>query len=84
MNRLETKNSLKSELAGYNMARPNLFIGSSSKGLPVADAISIHLEKVANIEIWNEGVFGLSHGTLEDLVAALDRFEFVEQATTSL
>ena len=64
------------------MARPNLFIGSSSEGLSVADAISVHLEQVANTEIWNEGVFGLSHGTLEELVAALDRFEFAVPVVT--
>jgi predicted nucleotide-binding protein len=64
------------------MARPNLFIGSSSEGLSVADAISVHLEQVANTEIWNEGVFGLSHGTLEELVAALDRFEFAVLVVT--
>ena len=64
------------------MTRPKLFIGSSTEGLPVAEAISLHLEQVADIELWNEGVFGLSHGTLEDLVAALGRFDFAVLVVT--
>src|ERR1700736_141768 len=64
------------------MTKPTLFIGSSSEGLLVAEAISVHLGQVADVELWNEGVFGLSHGTLEELVTALDKFEFAVLVVT--
>jgi hypothetical protein len=56
--------------------KPRLFIGSSSEGLPVAKALQVGLDHSAEVTIWSQGVFGLSHGTLEDLVRASRRFDY--------
>ena len=59
-----------------NQPRPALFIGSSTQGLDVARAVEFNLKDDADVTLWSSGVFGLSHGTLQSLVAALDRFDF--------
>lgn len=56
--------------------RPSVFIGSSSEGLAVAKALQLLLDHSADIELWSQGTFGLSGGTLESLVSALHRFDF--------
>jgi Predicted nucleotide-binding protein containing TIR-like domain len=56
--------------------RPAVFIGSSKEGLATAEALQVLLDYVAEVEVWNQGLFGLSTGTLEELVASLDRFDF--------
>lgn len=58
------------------MPRARVFIGSSSSGKEVARAIQYQLDDVADADVWDEGVFGLSMGTLESLVQALDIFDF--------
>ncbi|MCW5982698.1 MAG: nucleotide-binding protein [Bryobacteraceae bacterium] len=58
------------------MERPSIFVGSSTKGLEVAEAIQSQLCDDAEVVIWKEGVFGLGQGTLESLVKALDGFDF--------
>jgi Predicted nucleotide-binding protein containing TIR-like domain len=58
------------------MNKPSVFVGSSREGLEIARAVQSQLEDVGEVELWNEGVFGLSHGTLESLVQALDTFDF--------
>ena len=40
--------------------KPYLFIGSSSEGLPVAKEIKEQLCKVADVTIWNEGIFEIN------------------------
>jgi predicted nucleotide-binding protein len=55
---------------------PSVFVGSSGEGLEVARAVQYQLQDVGEIEVWNEGVFGLTSGTLESLVQALDTFDF--------
>ena len=62
--------------------RPALFIGSSTEGLPVAKALQVLLDQACEVTIWSQGVFGLSQGTLESLVAALDDFDFAVLALT--
>ena len=53
-----------------------MFIGSSSEGLSVAQAIQTQLQHDSEVTVWNEGAFPLSGTTLEGLVNALDRFDF--------
>lgn len=58
------------------MEKPSLFIGTSGEGLEIGRAIQYQLHHDAHCSVWNEGVFGLSQGTLESLVSSLDRFDF--------
>jgi hypothetical protein len=58
------------------MRRPALFVGSSSEGLQVAEAIQVVLEPVCEVELWTQGIFGLTYGTLESLILAVSRFDF--------
>jgi predicted nucleotide-binding protein len=55
---------------------PALFIGSSSEGLAVAQAIQTQLQHDTEVTVWNEGAFPLGQTTLEGIVNALDRFDF--------
>lgn len=56
--------------------RPTIFVGSSREGLEISRAIQFQLQDAALVSVWNEGIFGLSEGTLESLVRMLDRFDF--------
>ena len=56
--------------------RPCVFVGSSSEGLMAAKTIQLLLDTSCEVTIWSQGVFGLSHGTLESLVGVLDDFDF--------
>jgi Predicted nucleotide-binding protein containing TIR-like domain len=56
--------------------RPSVFVGSSSEGLPVAEAIQVNLDRACEVAIWSQGVFGLSDGTLETLVEKAHDFDF--------
>jgi hypothetical protein len=56
--------------------KPSVFIGSSSEGHRIGQEIQVLLDNFCEAEIWSQGVFGLTQGTLESLVMALDRFDF--------
>jgi hypothetical protein len=60
------------------MNKPSLFIGSSSEGLDAAREVEFHLQDVAEVTIWNEGlgVFKLGDSYLESLINSLDSFDF--------
>src|SRR3954447_16738871 len=58
------------------MAPPRLFIGSSQKNLQVAQLLASCLEDIADVEVWNEGVFGLGYGFLETLLKKLEDYDF--------
>jgi len=56
--------------------RPSVFVGSSIEGLTIAKALQVLLDHACEVTIWSQGVFGLSRGTLESLVSALDEYDF--------
>lgn len=56
--------------------KSKIFIGSSREGLDIARAAELLLALDAEVTLWNEGVFGLSYGTLESLVSKLSYFDF--------
>jgi Predicted nucleotide-binding protein containing TIR-like domain len=56
--------------------RPSVFIGSSTEGLSIAQAIQVNLDRACEVVLWSQGVFGLSNGTLETLAAKLAAFDF--------
>jgi hypothetical protein len=56
--------------------KPAIFIGSSVEGLNVARAIQAELDHDANVTIWNQGIFGLSNTTIDDLLDVLSKADF--------
>lgn len=58
--------------------KPKVFIGSSTKSLPIAKAIKQLLEdeNSINATVWRHGVFDLSTYNLESLIKALDEFQY--------
>ena len=62
----------------YNVAMPKpcVFIGSSSEQLPLARAFAQCLRRDAIVTVWDEGVFNLGSSTLDDLLRALDEYDF--------
>jgi hypothetical protein len=56
--------------------RPRVFIGSSTEGLKIAKALQVLLDPPFEVAVWSQGVYGLSEGTLESLVSAVDEFDF--------
>ncbi|WP_221272940.1 TIR domain-containing protein [Tunturiibacter gelidoferens] len=56
--------------------RPRIFIGSSRKAAPYANAILAVLEKVAECAPWDLGTFKLGEFTLDGLIRQLQRSDF--------
>ena len=64
--------------------RPTVFIGSSSEGLPVANAFKKKFGKKAIVDVWNAGqVFRQGEGYLESLLNASSLYEFAILVFTS-
>jgi predicted nucleotide-binding protein len=63
-------------IAPVSTPRPRVFIASSVEGLPIAEAIALDLQFVADATIWDQGVFSLSEGTLPALDAVADQSDF--------
>ncbi len=61
---------------GVVMKKYKVFIGSSSEGRKIAEAIQVNLEYAVESTIWHQGVFGLSTGTLESLVTACSKYDY--------
>lgn len=64
-------------------ARASMFVGSSTEGLKIAKALQVLLDHVCEVTIWSQGVFGLSQGTLESLVNALEEYDFAVLVLTA-
>ncbi len=56
--------------------RPRVFIGCSVEGLPAAKLIQLNLSHSANTDLWSQGVFGLSSGTLETLTNKAAEYDY--------
>lgn len=56
--------------------KPKLFIGSSTEGKPVAEAIHAVLQRDAECRVWTEGVFQLSESNLQNLMRQVRTSEF--------
>jgi predicted nucleotide-binding protein len=58
------------------LAKPTIFIGSSSEGIKVANKLAKGLARIADCRKWNQGVFGVGQGRLEALVKATREHDF--------
>ncbi|MFO0821296.1 MAG: nucleotide-binding protein [Pirellulales bacterium] len=56
--------------------KPTLFVGSSSESLDIAYAAQRNLEDVAEVVVWNQGIFQLTKSYLESLLDALEDAAF--------
>jgi CRP/FNR family cyclic AMP-dependent transcriptional regulator len=72
--RLRQRNTLLRE----RNAIPRVFIGSSSEGLPEANAIKASLPglPVLDVQVWSDGLFRPSSGTIETLAASASDCDF--------
>jgi 8-oxo-dGTP pyrophosphatase MutT (NUDIX family) len=55
---------------------PEVFIGCSVEGLPVAKAIQNNLQFMGRVSIWSQGQFELGRPTLQNLTTAARKFDF--------
>src|SRR5689334_20196265 len=53
--------------------KPRIFIGSSTEGLKVANAIHVNLEREAESTVWTQGVFRPAEFILESLINQLKK-----------
>ncbi|MCC5610867.1 nucleotide-binding protein, partial [Nostoc sp. CHAB 5834] len=58
------------------MIKPTIFIGSSTEGLNVANAIHQNLDHFAEVTIWSQGIFKLSSPVITTLINSLNQFSF--------
>jgi hypothetical protein len=58
------------------MAKPTVFIGSSSEGLEIAEAVQVALDTECEVTVWSQGVFLLGLSYLESLTRILGDYDF--------
>jgi predicted nucleotide-binding protein/fido (protein-threonine AMPylation protein) len=68
---------------GRTGRKPRLFIGSSTEGLAIAEALQLGLEYDAEVTLWSQGVFGLSTLTLEALIERAKDSDFAVLVLTA-
>lgn len=56
--------------------KARVFIGSSSEGLPIANAIQENLQRDAYCDVWTQGIFGLGQTTMDALLQAVTDHDF--------
>lgn len=56
--------------------KPKVFIGSSTENLTAAEAIQRNLCHDAEVAVWNQGIFQISGGFLEDILNAVSDSDF--------
>jgi predicted nucleotide-binding protein len=71
-----TETQVVADTAETEKQKPRVFIGCSVEGLRYAKIIQLQLEHGTHTTIWNQGVFGLSRGTLETLVAERHNYDY--------
>lgn len=59
-----------------NMNKPKIFIGSSTEGIDVANAIQQNLDHYAEVTTWEQSFFQLSTPIITTLVKSLEKFDF--------
>src|SRR5580693_2759291 len=56
--------------------RPSIFIASSGKSKPLADAIKLNFDDEADVDVWTENVFQLNEGTLGTLLNRASYYDY--------
>ena len=56
--------------------KPRIFVGSSTKNLPLARAVQANLQHEADVEVWNQGTFPIADYALDSLVQKLKDSEW--------
>jgi predicted nucleotide-binding protein len=59
-----------------SQSRPTVFIGSSVERLPVAGALQGLLDYDCEVTVWSQGVFGLSHYSMDKLMEWVHASDF--------
>jgi predicted nucleotide-binding protein len=69
-------NSSNAERIRSTTQLPRMFIGCSSESLQIAQYLKAQLRNDVESGVWDQGVFGLGGGTLEDLAEEARRVQF--------
>lgn len=56
--------------------RPEVFVGSSSESLSIAEAVQLNLQADADVTVWTQGTFMLSQSTMDGLVERASKSDF--------
>lgn len=64
------------ETRSRTAGRPTVFIGSSGEQLATAREVKALLRPELSADVWDEGAFGLGNSYLEDLMEAVEHYDF--------